>query len=93
MYVLADNTASILSIPIQSDTITFSPYNYAAPSQTSGSVTPSDIFPGFTLPPEQTIRAVRMEAHDASDVRGHMPARICLLGSNRTTVRTFALPE
>lgn len=45
----------------------------------------------YTIPVECSIRPVRMEVHDRSHVRGDIAARICLLGSNRTTWRTFTL--
>lgn len=39
------------------------------------------------------MRPVRMEVHGEQDVRGRIPARICLLASNRTTWRTFTLDK
>lgn len=36
---------------------------------------------------------LQMEVHKASNLRGDMPARICLLGSDRSAYRIYALPE
>jgi hypothetical protein len=47
----------------------------------------------FRLPDDPSFVPVRMEVHEARDVRGHMPARICLLSSNRASYRSFVLPE
>lgn len=36
---------------------------------------------------------VRMEVMQASDARGGVPARVCLLGKDRVTYKVYALPE
>lgn len=36
---------------------------------------------------------VRMEVMQASDARGGVPARVCLLGKNGVTYKVFSLPE
>ena len=54
---------------------------------------PVDEFQMYEIPEFKAMKPVRMEVHDRSEVRGEIPKRICLLGSNRTTLRTFELPE
>jgi anaphase-promoting complex subunit 4 len=36
---------------------------------------------------------IQMEAQKASDLRGEIPARICLLGRDRAVYKTYVLPE
>lgn len=36
---------------------------------------------------------VRMEVMEASDARGGVPARVCLLGKDEVTYKVFSLPE
>ncbi|KAL7811159.1 anaphase-promoting complex, cyclosome, subunit 4 domain-containing protein [Trichoderma gracile] len=89
-----DNTPLILSIPIQDDhKLSYSTYDPANPTEAS-SKTNTKVFHRFTLPTSHhALRPVRMEVHEKSSVRGDLPARICLLGGNRTTWRTYALPS
>lgn len=87
---IIDNTPIITTVPIESDRLQYAPYNSVA--ENIPIVELSDL-QEFALPPEYTTRTVRMEVHDETDFRGHVPMRICLLSSNRTTWRAFTVPE
>lgn len=46
--------------------------------------------------PEDTASSfvpVRMEVMEASDARGGVPARICVLGKDEVTYKVFSLPD
>ncbi|KAH6603942.1 anaphase-promoting complex component cut20 apc4 [Trichoderma cornu-damae] len=88
-----DNTPIIISVPTQDESkLSYSPYDAANPKQIS-SPTSVELFPKYRLPASHhAIRPVRMEVHDRTDVRGEVPARVCLLSSNRTTWRTYKVP-
>lgn len=89
-----DNTPVILSVPIQDESmLSYNPYNAANPAQMS-SLTSAEHFPKYSLPASHhSLRPIRMEVHDKTQVRGDLPARVCLLGSNRTTWRTYKFPS
>lgn len=84
-----DNTPVIIAVPIRSESVSFSP---SEGKLTEGPPVSCDGFAAYSLPEEQPLRPVRMEVHDQANVRGDIPARICLLGSNRTMLQTFTLP-
>lgn len=86
-----DNAPVIMSIPVNSDQLVYSPYDSSHPESWPES-SPSG-FKEFTLPEGQNIRPVQMEVHDKSSVRGETPPRICLLSNNRTTLGVFSMPE
>ncbi|PTB62161.1 hypothetical protein BBK36DRAFT_8547 [Trichoderma citrinoviride] len=91
-----DHTPLILSIPVQDDQkLAYSTYDPTKPTPTqTSSRTNTKPFHRYTLPSSHhALRPVRMEVHDESHVRGDLPARICLLGANRTTWRTYKLPS
>ncbi|KAF7546481.1 hypothetical protein G7Z17_g8410 [Cylindrodendrum hubeiense] len=86
-----DNVLKALSVPILPDKLAYSPYD----PNSANNATPvsANDFTAYSFPEGPVLRPVRMEVHDRSDVRGEVPARVCLLGSNGTTLRTFALPS
>ncbi|KAL7929912.1 anaphase-promoting complex, cyclosome, subunit 4 domain-containing protein [Trichoderma chlorosporum] len=89
-----ENTPIIVSVPIQDESmLSYNPYNAAAPTQASVQKA-TELFPTYHLPASHhTLRPIRMEVHDRSQVRGDLPARVCLLGSSRTTWRTYKFPS
>ncbi|KAL7784553.1 anaphase-promoting complex, cyclosome, subunit 4 domain-containing protein [Trichoderma ceciliae] len=89
----SDNTPIILSVPTQDESkLSYSPYDAASPTQVYPP-TSAELFPKYHLPTSHHgLRPIRMEVHDRSDVRGEVPARVSLLGSNRTTWRTYKIP-
>lgn len=85
-----ENAPVVVSVPVQSARLPYSPYDADDPGNTSSVA--AEGFDEYRLPAEQAMRPVRMEVHDRSDLRGEVPARICLLAGNRTTWRTFSIP-
>lgn len=86
-----DNVLKALSVPILPENLAYGPYDPRnAPEATPVS---ADGFMAYSFPEGAVLRPVRMEVHDRSDIRGEVPARVCLLESNGTTLRTFALPS
>ncbi|KAF6806842.1 anaphase-promoting complex component cut20 apc4 [Colletotrichum sojae] len=83
--------ASIITIPIQSQSLIYTPYqegNLPSP------IPISKVQGGYktaVLPEDASFTPVRMDVQDAADARGEVPARICLLGSNRSTYKVYAL--
>ncbi|KAL6861973.1 anaphase-promoting complex, cyclosome, subunit 4 domain-containing protein [Trichoderma novae-zelandiae] len=90
-----DHTPLILSVPIQDDSkLSYTRYDPTNPTQTSSRASATKQLSRYTLPSSHhALRPVRMEVHDKSQVRGDLPARISLLGGNRTTWRTYRLPS
>ncbi|KAL6895150.1 anaphase-promoting complex, cyclosome, subunit 4 domain-containing protein [Trichoderma evansii] len=89
-----NNTPSIILIPTQDESkLSYSLYDAANPGQASSS-TSADIFTTYHFPAShQILRPIRMEVHDRSEIRGELPARICILSSNRTTWKTYKIPS
>ncbi|KAJ6782555.1 hypothetical protein PWT90_01383 [Aphanocladium album] len=85
---------SIFTVPIRSDAALYEPYVEDAPVESiAGLPLSATGCIKYRLPEEWAMRPVRMEVQSAHNVRGDIPARICLLGSNRTTWRTFILDK
>ncbi|KAI5459994.1 anaphase-promoting complex, cyclosome, subunit 4-domain-containing protein [Mariannaea sp. PMI_226] len=85
-----DNAPQVLYVPIQPDKISYGSYDPASPNSIP-TISADDLIV-YSFPETPTLQPVRMSVHDKSDIRGEVPARICLLESNCTTMRTFALP-
>lgn len=95
LTLVLDHVLVVVSIPVQSAKLDYTPLSVYGPGGT-GSVTiliSTHGFAEYRLPVQQAVRPVKMEVHDRSDVRGEIPKRICLLGSNRTTWQTFSIPH
>lgn len=90
MLTPVDGTPVILSVPVDSPKLEYGPYDPSTPKQVPHNA--AEDFAECLLSNQQELRPVRMEVHQASNVRGETPARICLLGRNRTALRTFSLP-
>lgn len=85
---------AIFTVPVQSTDAAalYEPYTEdAAPESIPGLPLAAAGGTEYHLPEACAMRPVRMEVHSGHDVRGQIPARICLLASNRTTWRTFIL--
>jgi anaphase-promoting complex subunit 4 len=87
----AGKGATILTIPIQSPNIGYIDYveGELPPSKSIGDDGLTGEIHTFNIPTDPSFNPVQMEVHKAGDVRGHIPARICVLGSNRTTYKVF----
>jgi anaphase-promoting complex subunit 4 len=91
LLILCPDEAPIIThVPIQSDTLPYGAYDVDSPADMSS--IPSSGFPEYKFPSDKTIRPVAMEVHDRSNIRGEIPARICLLDGNRMILRTFSIP-
>ncbi|KAI9167373.1 Coatomer subunit delta [Paramyrothecium foliicola] len=86
-----DGAPAIISVPVQSTELPYSDYD----SENASSIPPvsADEFPSYSFLSDKMKRPVGMEVHDKSDVRGEIPARVCLLDANRIILRTFSLPK
>lgn len=81
----------VLKIPIQPGKLLYHPYD---PSKIGEIATvKSDFMVIYDFPERPTLRPLRMEVFKEADVRGDLPARVCLLESNKTTLRSFAIPN
>ncbi|KAK1971203.1 anaphase-promoting complex component Cut20/Apc4 [Colletotrichum sublineola] len=92
LVCMQGKSANIVTIPVQSPSITYTPYQegnlpttQAFSQQLQGEVTT------ITLPEDPAFAPVRMDVQDASNARGEVPARVCVLGANRTTYKVFSL--
>ncbi|GJC86577.1 anaphase-promoting complex subunit 4 [Colletotrichum liriopes] len=84
--------ANIVTIPVQSPNIPYIPYQEgnlptaaALSQQLKGDDTTA------TLPEDASFKPVCMDVQDASDARGEVPARVCVLGANRAAYKVFSL--
>ncbi|GKT43951.1 uncharacterized protein ColSpa_04132 [Colletotrichum spaethianum] len=85
-------SANIVTIPVQSPNITYIPYQEGnLPTATALSEQLQGEDTTVTLPEDPSFTPVRMDVQDASDARGEVPARVCVLGANRTTYKVFSL--
>ncbi|OAQ98499.1 hypothetical protein LLEC1_01900 [Akanthomyces lecanii] len=85
---------AIFTLPVQSDAALYEPYTEnASPQSIPGAPLAAAGCKEYHVPEEYALRPVRMEVHSGHDVRGQIPARICLLASNRTTWRTFTFDD
>ncbi|EGX89143.1 anaphase-promoting complex component Cut20/Apc4 [Cordyceps militaris CM01] len=88
------NKPVILTVPVEANATLYEPYaEDASPDSIAGMPLDATGCTQYHLPEECAMRPVRMEVHSEQAVRGQIPARICLLGSNRTTWRTFTLDK
>ncbi|KAM3468711.1 hypothetical protein MY5147_007656 [Beauveria neobassiana] len=84
----------IFTVPVQADAALYEPYaEDASPVSIAGMPLDAAGCTAYRLPATCTMRPVRMEVHSGHAVRGQVPARICLLASNRTTWRNFTLDK
>ncbi|RMJ07220.1 hypothetical protein CDV36_013174 [Fusarium kuroshium] len=86
-----DNKHHVICVPVQPNKLPYSEYD--AKDQTETSRVSTDDLKTYSFPENSLLKPLRMEAFDRNDSRGEMPARICLLESNRTVLKTFSLPN
>ncbi|KAF4971685.1 hypothetical protein FSARC_1563 [Fusarium sarcochroum] len=85
-----DNALQVICVPINPEKLSYSDYDPNNPSETSR--VSVDDFTTYSFPENSISKPLRMEVNDRNDVRGEMPARVCVLESNRTTLKTFSFP-
>ncbi|KAF5017949.1 hypothetical protein F66182_10096 [Fusarium sp. NRRL 66182] len=86
-----DTVPRVICVPIQADKLSYNAYDPSNPNKTSRVSVGS--FRTYSFPENSISKPLRMEVNDRNDVRGEMPARVCVLESNRTTLKTFAFPS
>jgi anaphase-promoting complex subunit 4 len=87
-----DEAPIIVSVPLQSAEMPFSPVKEPGDEAGTASIS-SDSFQTYHFPAGKSLRLITMDAHDKHNVRGEIPARVCLLDSSRMIVRSFSIPE
>lgn len=84
----------IITIPYQSSELGYQEYDpwvLAGPHVLSTEQI-QNVFPNVLVPSDDGFMPVQMEIKEASTVRGHLPARVCLLSNDGQTYKVFALP-
>lgn len=85
------NQSNIITIPMQSQALRYIHYEESGlPSPTRLSSIMGQCT-ATALPEDSLFTPVQMDVQDVTSARGEMPVRICLLGSNRSTYKVFAL--
>lgn len=82
-----DSTPTLISLPL-TNPLPWAPHTGPAPPSTP--IDPSSAA-STPVPVDDDFSPVRMDVHNASDARGPLPARVCLLGKDRCTYRVFEL--
>ncbi|KAK1691336.1 anaphase-promoting complex component Cut20/Apc4 [Colletotrichum godetiae] len=86
------NPANIIMVPVQSPSINYVPYQE---NNLPGSTPLSkQIQAGLVtkiLPEDPSFTPIRMDVQNATDARGEVPARVCLLGASRSVYKVFSL--
>lgn len=77
----------MLSVSIGEDTLPYTLYKGELPAETLLEGLAHTV---YVLPPETTMRGIKLEVHSKTDIRGAMPTRISMLASNRTAWVTFS---
>lgn len=88
---MSDNAPQVICAPIQPSKLSYSDYDPDNPKKAH--CVSVDDFTTYSFPENSIIRPLRLEVNDRNSVRGDMPARVCVLESNRTTLKTFAFPS
>ncbi|EWZ34994.1 hypothetical protein FOCG_10993 [Fusarium oxysporum f. sp. radicis-lycopersici 26381] len=85
-----DNGPQVVCVPIRTERLTYAEYDPNRLSETP--CVSVDGFTAYSFPEKSVSRPLRMEVNDRNNVRGDMPPRVCVLESNRTTIKTFTFP-
>jgi len=85
-----DNGPQVVCVPIRTERLTYADYDPNRLSETP--CVSVDGFTAYSFPEKSVSRPLRMEVNDRNNVRGDMPPRVCVLESNRTTIKTFTFP-
>jgi anaphase-promoting complex subunit 4 len=85
-----DTRPQVICVPIRTEKLPYAGYDPSRPSETP--CVSVDGFTAYSFPEKSMSRPLRMEVNDRNNVRGDMPPRVCVLESNRTTLKTFTFP-
>ncbi|KAK7938105.1 anaphase-promoting complex component Cut20/Apc4 [Apiospora aurea] len=85
----------IIRIPHQSADLGYGDYVAGQPTvpHVLSTEQVTSVFPNMIVPADEGWEPVQMEIRGASKQRGHLPARVCLLGEEMQHYRVFGLPE
>ncbi|KAK6077182.1 Anaphase-promoting complex subunit 4 [Seiridium cupressi] len=85
----------VITIPHQSTELGYQKYDpwVQAEPHVLSTEQVTTVFPNVIIPNEDGFSSTHMEVKNAGSERGHISARICLLGHDGQTYRVFALPE
>ncbi|KXH66934.1 anaphase-promoting complex component Cut20/Apc4 [Colletotrichum salicis] len=84
--------ANVMMVPIQSPSINYVPYQENnLPGSTPLSTQIQAGLVTKTLPEDPSFTPIRMDVQHATDARGEVPARVCLLGASRSVYKVFSL--
>ncbi|KAJ0316790.1 hypothetical protein COL5a_011413 [Colletotrichum fioriniae] len=84
--------ANVIMVPIQSPGISYVPYQENnLPVSTPLSKQLQAGLVTTTLPEDQSFTPMRMDVQNSTNARGEVPARVCLLGANRSVYKVFSL--
>ncbi|KAK8061034.1 anaphase-promoting complex component cut20 apc4, partial [Apiospora hydei] len=85
----------IIRIPHQSAELGYTDYVAGQPTvpHVLSTEQVTSVFPNMIVPADEGWDPVQMEIRGASKQRGHLPARVCLLGEEMQHYRVFGLPE
>ncbi|KAK1490250.1 anaphase-promoting complex component Cut20/Apc4 [Colletotrichum cuscutae] len=84
--------ANVIMVPIQSPAINYVPYQENdLPVSTPLTKQIQTGLVTTTLPEDQSFTPIRMDVQNVTNARGEVPARVCLLGANRSVYRVFSL--
>ncbi|KAH6671548.1 anaphase-promoting complex component Cut20/Apc4 [Plectosphaerella plurivora] len=97
MTRITDEKQAIVKLPLSAPQLEYSPYEEgtlpAALSLEDILNTPEQPATVFALPEDRNFVPVQLEVHRSTDARGELPARVCLLSRDRTTLRVFSFEE
>ncbi|KAK7445242.1 anaphase-promoting complex component Cut20/Apc4 [Colletotrichum acutatum] len=92
LNVSLGNPADVIMVPIQSPGINYVPYQENnLPVSTPLSKQMQTGLVTTTLPEDQSFTPIRMDVQNVTNARGEVPARVCLLGANRSVYKVFSL--
>ncbi|KAJ0167617.1 Anaphase-promoting complex subunit 4 [Colletotrichum tanaceti] len=87
-----DKSADVVTIPVQSPNMNYIPLQEGSlPAATALSQQLQGEHTTATIPEDPSFTPVRLDVQKASSARGDVPARVCLLGANRTAYKVFSL--
>lgn len=88
-----DSAYILLNIPFQSLSYTAYENNRVPEPLRIAEEDIGDVFSPANFGQMLSFAPTQMQVVEASSSRGDMPARVCLLGRDRSTYKVFALPE
>ncbi|TID02836.1 Anaphase-promoting complex subunit 4 [Colletotrichum higginsianum] len=87
-----DKSVEVVTVPVQSPNMNYVPLQEGSlPAATALSQQLQGEYTTATIPKDTSFTPVHLEVQKASSARGDVPARVCLLGANRTAYKVFSL--